>query len=79
MLTVLIVSVGLLHSSVAFVFPEPPKPIADVLSPPDPLPNVDLPVFKSVLSVQAEPFQSSVLAVGPELAYTLAPKVIADV
>jgi hypothetical protein len=61
------------------VFDEPPKPIADVLSPPDPLPNVDLPVFKSVVSAQAEPFQSSVLAVGPEEAYALIPKAIADV
>ena len=61
------------------MFDEPPKPIADVLFPPDPLPNPARPLFKSVVSVQAEPFQSSVLALGPELAYILPPKTIADV
>ena len=76
---VLVEITGSVHSSVAAVFPEPPKPIADVLFPPDPLPNVDLPVAKSATSVQLVPFHCSVLAVGPELRYTLAPKAIADV
>ncbi len=66
------------HSSVAVVFDAPPNPIADVLFPPDPLPSPDRPLFKSVVSVQADPFHNSVLAFGAPT-YILPPKTIADV